>query len=101
MAYDVVYTGAAERDVRRIVSYLLAEAGNRPAAERFLTEIEGLVERLSHMPEMYPQVSEGRASEHGYRKASFLSHVAIYRVLGQTVEIGRIFHAKQGYARLL
>lgn len=101
MAYDVVYASSAERDKERTIAYLLVELESRPAAERFLAELDRLIERLSRMPEMYPCVSDGHAAEAGYLKACLLSYVVIYRVLGQTVEIDRIFHAKQDYARLL
>ena len=41
------------------------------------------------------------AADAGYRRAGFSSYVALYRVLGERVEIDRVFHAKQDYARLL
>lgn len=101
MAYDVVYTRAAERDKDQIVAYLLLGQQNRRAAERLLNGLDGLVANLSRMPEMYPRVTDDRAARRGYRKAGLLSYVVIYRMLGQTVEVDRIFHARQDYARLL
>ncbi len=101
MGYDVAYARAAELDKERIVAYLVLEKQSRQAAERFLADVDHVVENLANMPKMYPAVADGRAAEAGYRKAGFSSYVALYRVLDKTVEIDRIFHAKQDYARLL
>ena len=101
MAYDIIYAEPAEWDKERIVAYLLYERRDRRAAERFLAALDHLIESLSRMPEMYPPATEGRAAEGGYRKAGFASYVALYRLVGDVVEIDRIFHAKQDYARLL
>lgn len=101
MAYDVVYARAAERDKEQIIAYLLVRQQNRRAAERLLDGLDGVVANLSRMPEMYPRVAAGRAAEGGYRKATLLSYVVLYRIEGTTVEVARIFHAKQDYARLL
>ncbi|MCR8907493.1 type II toxin-antitoxin system RelE/ParE family toxin [Thermophilibacter sp. ET337] len=101
MACDVTYTKAAERDKERIVAYLLYERESPRDAQRFLAELDRLVENLSRMPEMYPRAADGRAAEAGYRKAGFRSYVALYRIVGDVVEVDRVFHAKQDYARLL
>ncbi len=101
MAYDVIYTRTAERDKERIVAYLLYERENPRGAQRILAGLDHLVENLSRMPEMYPNAADGRAAEAGYRRAGFASYVALYRIAGDMVEIDRIFHAKQDYARLL
>lgn len=101
MAYDVAFTRSAELDKERIVAYLVLEKQSRRAAERFLAGVDRVVENLARMPEMYPCAADGRAAEAGYRKAGFSSYVVLYRVLDKTVEIDRVFHAKQDYARLL
>ena len=101
MVCDVAYTRSAELDKERIVAYLVLERQSRRAAERFLAGIDRVVESLAHMPEMYPAAADGRAADAGYCKAGFSSYVVLYRVLDKTVEIDRVFHAKQDYARLL
>ncbi len=101
MAYDVAYTRSAELDKERIVAYLALERQSHRAADRFLAGIDRVIENLARMPEMYPAATDGRAADAGYRRAGFSSYVALYRVLGERVEIDRVFHAKQDYARLL
>ena len=101
MAYDVTFTEPAEWDKDQIVSYLLVTLGNRGAAARFLMALDNVVGNLSRTPQMYPCSTEGRALQEGYRKANFLSYVLPYRFDGHSVEIARIFHARQDYARLL
>ena len=101
MVSNVIYTRAAERDKERIVAYLLYERENPRGAQRFLAALDHLVDNLSRMPEMYPHAADGHVAEAGYRKAGFASYVALYRIVGDVVEIDRIFHAKQDYARLL
>lgn len=101
MACDVIFTEPAEWDYERIVAYLLYERENPRGAQRFLAGLDHLVENLSRMPKMHPHAADGHVAEAGYRKAGFASYVALYRIVGDVMEIDRIFHAKQDYARLL
>ena len=101
MAYDVTFTEPAEWDKDQIVAYCLVTLGSRGAATSFLDALDNVVENLSRAPEMYPRATEGRAAEEGYRKAVLLSYVLLYRLSWESVEIARIFHARQDYARLI
>ena len=101
MAYNVSLSVPAEQDMDRMVSYLLLEAQNRLGAERFLAGLSQVVDNLERLSKMYPLASERRVAAAGYRKAVFVSYVAVYRIKGSNVEVARIFHAKQDYARLL
>ena len=103
MAYDVIFANAARRDKEQIASYLLHELQNQTAARGFLDGLERVTGNLAQFPEMYPRVSEGRLAAGGYRRAGFGSYVALYGVNDDTstVEVARVFHALQDYARLL
>ena len=103
MAYDVFIANAAQRDKERIASYLLHEARSQTAARGFLDGLERVTGNLAQFPEMYPRVAEGRLAAGGYRRARFGSYVALYRVNDdeRAVEVARVFHALQDYARLL
>lgn len=101
MASDVILARAAERDRDRIVSYLAEGLYNPGAALRFHERLDLVLDNLAAHPEMYPRATEGRLAAGGYRRAGFLSYVALYRIRGGVVEVARIFHALQDYARLL
>ena len=103
MAYRVLFTETAEEDRDRIVAYLAVRLGNTQAARHFLDQLEGVVDRLEAMPLSFPACSEERLAASGWRKARLreMSYVAIFRVDGERVVVGRVFHTRQNYARLL
>lgn len=103
MAYRVLFTESAEGDRDRIVAYLVDRLGNPQAARHFLSQLDAVVDCLESMPLGYPACSEGRLAAGGWRKARLqeMSYVAIFRVEGDRVVVGRIFHTRQNYARLL
>lgn len=84
------------------VAYLDRATGARGASGRYLDALEAVLHNLGSMPLSYPRVTDERLAGRGYRKASFLSHVLVFRVLdGGVVEVSRVFHGRQDYARLL
>ena len=101
MACKVVFTQAAERDRDRIIAYLLGISNNAKSAGKLLDALDSVIAHLSENPLMYEAVEETRLAARGYRRAFFLNYVALYHVENDTVELSRIFHQKQDYAKLL
>lgn len=100
MACRVRLTASAEKDEAEIVEGLLYMSG--PAAARgFLDAADTAVKNLTRFPLMYPLVDEPRLRGLGYRKAFLGDYVMIYLVGDGNVDIVRVFHQRQDYARLL
>ena len=103
MGCEVRLAAEAEADRDAIASYLLGEAEAPRAARRFFDELDRLVESISLVPEAYPLSQDERLARMGYRKASFMSYVLLYRYddrLG-VAYVTNIFHQRQDYARLV
>lgn len=103
MAYRVLFTESAEGDRDRVVAYLVDRLGNPRAARHFLDQLDAVVDCLESMPLSYPACLEGRLAAGDWRKARLqeMAYVAIFKVEGDCAVIGRIFHTRQNYARLL
>ena len=101
MACKVVFTRVAESDRDRIVAYLLEISGNDRSAGKFLDALDSVIAHLSENPLRYEAVAEARLAARGYRRAFFSNYVALYHVENDTVELSRIFHQKQDYAKPL
>lgn len=103
MAYRVLFTESAEGDRDRVVAYLVDRLGNPQAARHFLDQLDAVADCLESTPPSYPACSEGRLAAGDWRKARLqeMAYVAIFKVEGDCAVIGRIFHTRQNYARLL
>ena len=103
MAYRVMMSGPAADDREGIVAYLASTLSAPSAAAEFLDEFDKAVAMLSGNPRAGAVCSDTALAERGYRKALVGSYVAVYRVNdeSQAVEIVRVFHQTQDYARLL
>ena len=101
MACKVVFTQAAEHDRDRIIAYLLGISDNAKSAGKLLDALDSVISHLSENPLMYEAVAETRLAARGYRRVLFSNYIALYYVENDTVELSRIFHQKQDYAKLL
>lgn len=101
MVYKVIFTESSEKDRDGIALYFSGTDSSTKGLEYFFDELDALVARLSNEPFMYEKVHEKRLAERGYRRAFFGNYVAVYCIYDNIVEISRIFHQKQDYAKLL
>lgn len=101
MGCRVVLARAAERDRDETVEYMIDILGSRAAAAGFLDDLDALFANLERFPHMYPESAESRLARMGYRKAPIGGYVALYRLRGDEVQVARIFHQRQDYARLV
>lgn len=100
MAYDVALADAAEHDRDVIAGYLLYQLKSPQATGNFLDSLDGVIDRLRYNPLIFAVSSDANLGALGYRIYPFMRYVALYRLEGDLVIIGRIFHASQDYARL-
>lgn len=103
MAYRVVETRQALRDLEGILSYIARTLDNPAAAAVFADEVEQCYDNLEQMPLMYELCRDPRLSALGYRKAVIRRYILIYRVseAEQMVYILRFFSGRQNYADLI
>lgn len=101
MACKVLVTDEARGNLESAVAYVADALAQPNAAASILIDFDAMVDRLASFPEMFPTSSEPRLAMLGFRKASFNSYVALYKVAGECVVIGHVFHQTQDYANLV
>lgn len=85
---DVVITPEAERDVREILAYTLAEWG-REQRNAYFVVLKQAVRRLQRFPEM------GRMIGSGIRELPVSHHVILYRYEKDAITILRVMHPRR------
>lgn len=93
MAARVNKTSLAESDIAEAITYLLEQ--NPGAAGKFVSDLQGMVRRLSHFPELYPlQRRSSKAEWQNVRMAVLrrFGHIIFYTYEKNTLIIRRIIH---------
>lgn len=103
MAYKLIITQKAERDLDGIISYIVNELCNTPAAMRLLDEIEERYKLLAENPCIYGECQQPLLKAACYRKVVIRGFVLIYRVDvdKRTVIIERYFSDLEDYSHKL
>ena len=91
----------AARDLAEIKQYISYELKNPTAAQRV---VHGITKELRIL-ERYAEVGPSVASLTGYASDLRIlvcgKHIAIYKVIGNTILVSRIINAKQDYIAIL
>ena len=99
--HKLVYLPPAETDVLEIVEFHASQVGPASAREIYHSIREQIV-RLQDFPLLGPLHPDPELAVLGYRKLVLTkTHVAIYRVIGDTVTIYRVVNGKTDYPKLL
>lgn len=103
MAYKVVETSLAARDLEGILQYMAYSLANPVAASSFADEVEKCYADLERSPLIYEQCRDRRLHALGYRKAAIKNYILIYKVeeAQNTVYILRYFHGRQNYVDMI
>lgn len=103
MAYKVVITEDADRDLDRILAYLTQQLYSEQAASTLVAEYAQVLEQLEQFPSMCEVAHSVSRAGKEYRKFLLGNYVGVYRVQEreQQVVILRIFHGSQNYAKYL
>lgn len=103
MAYRVIETELASRDLDSILRYITVELANPSAASAFADELEACYSDLERMPMMYGACSDTRLKDLGYRKAVIKNYVMVYKIeeSSKTVSILRFFYGRRDYEKLI
>ena len=103
MAYSVVITDEAARDLDAILNYLVEQLHTPKAAAGLMAEYNEILDNLERYPYMF---EESRISAHRkamYHKFLLGKYVGLYQVdeTKKCVTIARIFHGSQNYQKYL
>ena len=99
MAYKVVITKDAEKDLDEFVKYLLFEKRNEQAARNVLNDYDATIESLKIVAGSLKLCDNPRLRKYEYCRINFLHHryFMMYRIVENVVYIDNIFHELQDY----
>ena len=94
---------AADRDLDSILSYLINELCNPPAAGNLLDEVGSAYDALVENPEAFEMCRDQRLAELEYRKVQVGNYLMIYQYDSEQDEINvlRFFHESQNYLAMM
>ena len=103
MAYNVIITQQADRDLDQILAYLTQQLFSAQAAAALVARYTDVLEKLEQFPNLFEAVRNVGQGGKEYRKFLMGNYVGVYRVQEdeKRVIILRIFHGSQNYARYL
>ena len=99
MAYNVVVTSDAERDLDNFIRYLLFEKKNEQAAGNLLDDFEETKNILSNVAASLKDCDNPKLKQFGYKRINFRKHryFMLYRIEGNMVIIDNLFHELEDY----
>lgn len=103
MAYNIVITQQADREMDQILAYLTQQLFSEQAAAALVVQYTDVLEKLEQFPNLFETVRNVGQVGKEYRKFRMGNYVGVYRVQEEEkrVIILRIFHGSQNYARYL
>ena len=101
MAYKVVFTELAGKQLESCFLYILFEFNDNFAADAFTKDADETIDYLSHFPNSLPICEDAELKKHGYRMVHFKKHryKMVYLVKDSTVEIHGVYHNLQDLTR--
>lgn len=103
MAYSVVITDEAARDMDEIFNYLIEQLHAPQAAAALMAEYDEILDKLESYPYMFEESSVSARRKGMYHKFLLGKYVGLYQVqeAEKCVAIARIFHGSQNYRKYL
>ena len=103
MAYKLVITEKAENDLDSILTYIVDELCNSPAAAKLADEVEACYNRLAENPHLYGECQQSLLRKAHYRKAVIGNYLMSHRTDDEKeiVYVERYFSEIQDYASKL
>ena len=102
MAYNVVITSDAEKDLDKFITYLLFEKKNEQAARNLLDDFEETKNILSNVTASLKDCENPKLKQFGYKRINFRNHryFMLYRA-GNMVIIDNLFRELEDYENYL
>ena len=103
MAYNVVVTSDAEKDLDKFIRYLLFEKKNEQAAGNLLDDFEETKNILSNVAASLKDCDNPKLKQFGYKRINFRKHryFMLYRLEGNMAIIDNMFHELEDYENYL
>lgn len=103
MAYKLIVSKEAQKDIDDIVHYIAVELVNPAAAAGFLDDLEKSYHAVVNNPRMYSLCIDTRLSRDGYRKIVIKNYLILYRIddEAKAVFVVRIIYSGRNYAELI
>ena len=103
MAYKLIVSKEAHRDIDEIANYIAYELKNTEAAINFFNDVEDGYRFVEDNPFMYSLCGDKWLQKEGYRKIPIKNYLVIYRVdeTQKYVFIVRVIYGLRDYAKLL
>ena len=103
MAYKLIVSNEAHKDIDDIVHYIAVELVNPAAAAEFLNDVEKSYHAVVNNPRMYSLCNDARLSRDGYRKIVIKNYLILYRIDDEAkfVVIVRIIYGGRNYSELI
>lgn len=103
MAYKLIVTDAAHRDLDEALDYIANRLSNPAAALRMLSQVEECCAQLQIFPFLYEACRDIRLRDMGYRKTVIGNYILVFRPdeESQTVYIMRCFYGARDYEKML
>jgi plasmid stabilization system protein ParE len=99
MAYNVVVTSDAEKDLDKFIRYLLFEKKNEQAARNLLDDFDETKNILSNVAASLKDCDNPKLKQFGYKRNNFRKHryFMLYRVEGNLAITDNMFHDLEDY----
>lgn len=91
------FLNKASEDFEKILQYIPAELANPSAAKKLIEEFLKEFDRLCSFPFSCPIVDNMFFEEKIVRKLVVVNYIALYRVVGNEIQIIRIRHSTSNY----
>lgn len=103
MAYKLIVTDAAHRDLDEALGYMVNSLANPAAAVNMLSRVEECYAQLCEFPFSCEACRDVRLREMGYRKAVIGNYILVFRPdrETETVYVLRYFYGARDYEKML
>lgn len=106
MAYKLLITSTAKKQISSLVEYIVLELANPQAASRLADALDDVFIRLEENPYAFPLCHDELLQQSGYRFITVNHVVVLFRVKdeGDAVKqiiVSNVFHGRQDYPKLI
>lgn len=100
MAYRLVISEDASRDIDGIAVYIADRLRNPPAASGFLDDVGQCYLRIVNNPHLYSVCNDERLRRKDYRKVALKNYLMLYQVdeIEKVVRVVRIVYGTRNYS---
>ncbi|MCL2080877.1 MAG: type II toxin-antitoxin system RelE/ParE family toxin [Oscillospiraceae bacterium] len=101
--YRVDASGRAEKDLDKIIEYIIVKLSAPQAASDLLDKIYACYDSLEKNPYIYEECRDLRLKSEGYRRAVINNYILVYKIYENTKQVVAhgFFYGGQNYTTLI